>query len=177
MRDVARWWTTEPLDGAKTVSFLAGRVFVTTPRQITEHVREDGGDVISARMVAALDDSGTRIICTEATITRSGASAELSSTDIRRIAIHEALRHVGDEMVEVVGRDGRRVPLTGAGLSFLPAGERERSEVVEDAAQIYLASKLTSRRPLADVARLLRISQSTATRLVAEAREAGLVDG
>ncbi|MCI2959124.1 hypothetical protein MN032_15645 [Agromyces atrinae] len=172
---MTRSWTTEPAPSAAATAQLNGRAYVTSPWLVTEHLRDESGRKFNAEMTVAFDPTLGKIVCVELKAIRSGEGGELTGTEIRKVAVQEAVRVTADQMVEIVGRDGRRLPLSYAASLFQAAEGRDRNEVVEDAAHIYVVSEMSSRRPLADVARLLGVSQSTATRLVAEARSGGLL--
>jgi len=145
---------------------------VTSPYRVVEH---NSSAPYVLEIVATLDDALGRIVCSAVNIRRPGEGTEITGTALREVAVQRAIDIVGDEMVEVVNSAGVRRTLGGSGSLFQPALGRERSEVVADAALIYIGSSLTGRRPLAEVASKLHVSQSTATRYVSEARETGVL--
>jgi hypothetical protein len=147
-------------------------VFVTSPYRVVEYNSEVP---YVLDIVATLDETLGRIVCSEVTVRRPGEGTEITGTSLREIAVQRAIEIVGDDMVEVVNFAGVRRTLGGSRALFSAAEGRSRNEVIADAALIYVGSSLTGRRPLAEVAAKLKVSQSTATRYVSEARKQGIL--
>ncbi len=156
---------------AKEFNYLSERIRITAPF----HVDFSMDDGITLKMSLDLDRTLGRIVCRHLSVSQTAQGKEITGTELRDIAVATLIRLGGDEMIQVRGSEGRWVPLSGAGLAFLPAAGRERAEVVADAAVIYAVSALTERSPLLLVAHRLGVSQSTATRLVSTARRDGLL--
>lgn len=103
---------------------------------------------------------------------------EVTGTMLRAIRVHELVETAAPAMLY------RRSEIDGwsnEGALFpddeLDAAKSSASARIELAARIYAVSRLINQRPVKNVADYLEVSTSTATRLVAEARKIGLLDG
>lgn len=156
---------------AKEFRYASDRILVTAPFHM-ECQTDEGIDI---KLSLDLDREMGRIVCRSISLSRPAAGTEITSSELREVAIATLVKWGGDQMIRVRGTSGEWVTLGGAGTAFAPAAGRERHEVVADAAVVYAVSALTARAPLQLVADRLGVSQSTATRLVSQARQDGLL--
>lgn len=168
-RFVSISYSVNSLQGATTEHFWSERILVTSPGEV--RVLHDS---FTAHIECTLDRSLGRIVCSRVSVSRSN-SGEITSLQLREVAVQTYVKAAADEMVEVLGRHGERQMLVAARGLFEPATGRSRNEIVADAALLYIIGTLTNRPPLKLVASHLKVSQSTATRLVSEARSQGLM--
>lgn len=134
-------------------------------------------DGSSVQIVMVLDEKIGQIVAESVTITRSGPGAEVTARFLREVKVHNAMiKVVMNHMIRVL--DGPRVLGTAAKVlaEFTPAKGRDRSAVLQDVAIVYEIAALGAWPPLKTIADTFEISQSTATRYVSEAREAGYLD-
>lgn len=124
----------------------------------------------------AYDTQLKRVVAESVTVNRPGEGSEVTARLMREVKVQESIVAVAlVDMVKVHRGDDSDDPsdwLTRTGQEQLdairPMRERSRSEVLDDAAIVYTLATLANWPPLKTVAERLEVSQSTATRLVAE---------
>ena len=110
---------------------------------------------------------------------RESEGVDITSQVLREVRTHWIMTTSALDvvMVDVGGNDdsdGERIPVREFLSRMRAAGKREPSEALHDSIAIYRAATAISYPPLKLVADTLKISQSTATRLMTRARDAGL---
>lgn len=133
--------------------------------------RLEGGFSVATTVV--FDPPTARLIVESVTVT-GDPGVEVTGAVLRTIRMQDPLRAVADELIFVRSPDTRRwLRFTGMTdyLEELAASRLTASERSSLAARIYAFASLVNDPPLKAVARILNISQSTATRLVAASRE------
>ncbi|PYY38853.1 hypothetical protein [Curtobacterium sp. MCPF17_046] len=107
-------------------------------------------------------------------VRRNYSNEPITALGLRRVRLHEVFRAV--VMRDVRYSDGSPVP-----RRILPSDPAKRrhggdAERLRIAAEVYALARAFGERPLKAVAETLGVSQSTATRLAARAREEGLLN-
>lgn len=167
-------WTIHKRDDDGQV-LIGGRIVVAR-RAILEMTPglSDGSQVV---LKIAFDPELMKVVCDTITVTRPAEGSEVTTKFLREVKIHNAVINVAmNSMISVIGKNGLVSDAAKVFDNFKPAKGRDRSEVVADAAIIYTIARLADWPPLKTVADQLSVSQSTATRLVAEARKRDLLD-
>ncbi|MBF4607551.1 hypothetical protein [Curtobacterium sp. VKM Ac-1393] len=106
-------------------------------------------------------------------VRRNYSNEPITALGLRRVRLQEVFQAV--VMRDVRYSDGSPVPVRI--LPSDPAKRRQKSEAerLRIAAEVYALARAFGERPLKAVAETLGVSQSTATRLAARAREEGLL--
>lgn len=161
-------------NGSEPVVLAGGLAYVESRAQL---VLDPGlADGSTVRMELTYDRELGRVVASELHVTRAREGRELTSKNLREIAIQNAVvKVVMNWMLHVIGEDSMTATAADALDNFNPAKGRAKPEVLRDAAVIYTIARVGSWPPLKTVAETLGVSQSTATRLVADARKVGLL--
>lgn len=160
--------------GSEPVMLSGGLLYVESRAQLVLDPGLSDGSRVSMELV--YDGELGRVVASELTVHRAGDGNEITTSSLREIAVQNAvIKVVMNWMLHVVGSDGLSITAAEALDGFKPAKGRPRAEQVRDAATIYTIARVGSWPPLKTIAERLSVSQSTATRLVAEARSSGVL--
>ena len=161
---------------AKTVALAGGTLDVAVTA--TLNILDGLSNGASVEMQLTYDFKLGRVVVSEILIRRNGEGSELTTSLLHEIHVTNALQQtVLANMIKVVTPPaGTLVPASEMLDSYPPAQGRDRDQVRRDAATIYEIATIANLPPLKTVAEQLGITHRTATRRVAEAREAGLLD-
>lgn len=122
------------------------------------------------------------------TVKRSGDGTEVTGTMLRDIRIQERVQHSALQQMWIphtgtlrgarLTVDGQRLYTAATVLkSIAPMVGRATKSDAQNAVYIYDIAEVAYLPPLKTIADTLKVSQSTATRLMARARDLGLTDG
>ncbi len=152
-----------------------GRIICMSAAQLT--LKPGLSDGSSVTIDAAYDNKLGRVVATAVQVKRNGAGGEITTRKLHEIHIQNALiKVVMNQMLFALDENQMTQPAAEIIDQFAPAKGRPRSETTRDAALIYTIATVANWPPLKTVADKLSVSQSTATRLVAEARTLGMLD-
>lgn len=124
---------------------------------------------------AALGRTAVGVVALE----RDGDGVDITSQVLREVRTHWIMTTSAFDVVTVDVRaehadEIQRIPVREFLGRALTRGQREPLETLYDAIAVYRVATALSYPPLKLVADALKISQSTATRLISRARDAGL---
>lgn len=145
------------------------RAHLSADLRIGGELSEDADIEIRIEYDSALE----RYVAASVTVTRNSPGVEVTGRLLREARIQDAISSVAlRHMIEVDhASDGESFVSGEDALGMVkPMRGRPRFDASLDAGIVYNLAKLSNRAPLATVAELLEVSQSTATRLIAELR-------
>ncbi len=147
---------------------------VSVPR--SWHVRVTGEEgvpgVITVR--AEWDDALGRSAVAFAGVERTEGGIDITSQILREVRTHWIMARSALDVVTVEVEEGRTIGAREFLGDLLAREDRMTTDAVDDAVAVYRVATALSFPPLKLVADTLRISQSTATRLMSRARESGI---
>lgn len=147
---------------------------VSVPR--SWHVRVTGEQgvpgVITVR--AEWDEALGRSAVAFAGLERTQGGIDITSQILREVRTHWIMARSALDVVAVEVEEGRTVGAREFLGDLLARKDRMTTDAVDDAVAIYRVATALSFPPLKLVADTLKISQSTATRLMSRARELGI---
>ena len=152
---------------------------VTLPR--TWHARVSGEQDVPGTITVRVewDAKLGRTAVAFAALERDGQGVDITSQALREVRTHwimtrSALDVVTVDVETTEGGDSERIPAREFLGRELANQERDASDALSDAIAVYRVATALSYPPLKLVSDTLRISQSTATRLMSRARDSGL---
>jgi len=157
----------------------APRLQVTPALQLTlsAEVVVTDPPVGQVEVLIEYDEHLERLVARRVSVS-SMSGDEVTGTMLRAVRVHELVETAAPTMLYRMSEvDG----WSNHGALFpddeLDAAKTSATARIELAARIYTVSRLINQRPVKNVADYLEVSTSTATRLVAEARKRGWLDG
>lgn len=165
------------IDSSEPIALAGGRLYVEAGAQLRLEPGLSDGSTVEIDL--AYDRILGRVVATSIRVERASEGEEITTRRMHEIKVQNALiKVVMNDMLHVVDANGMAISAAKALDHFETAKGRSRVDQVRDAAIIYTIATVANWPPLKTVAERLEVSQSTATRLVAEAREHGeLTDG
>jgi hypothetical protein len=152
---------------------------VTLPK--SWHTRVSGEKDVPGTITVRVewDAALGRTAVASAALEREGEGVDITSQMLREVRTHWIMTTSALDVVTVdVGEDDvsdrDRIPVREFLSRMRVAGKRDPSEALRDSIAVYRVATAISYPPLKLVADTLKISQSTATRLMTRARDAGL---
>ncbi|GHD50690.1 hypothetical protein D9V29_11830 [Mycetocola manganoxydans] len=165
--------------GSETADLLGGEVRIRTNANVMTTGELNDGATVDIDIV--YDPDLGRYVAESVNVRRGGNGTEVTARLIREVRVQDAIVSIAmSDLIEVLSSDEDEDYITvSSGHDWLakvkPVRERSASDdALRDAAVIYTIARLGNWPPLATVAKHLGVSQSTATRLVADARARGL---
>ena len=152
---------------------------VSLPR--TWHARVSGEQDVPGMITVRVewDAALGRTAVAFAALERDGEGVDITSQALREVRTHWIMTKSALDVVTVdvetkEGGEGERIPAREFLGRELATHERDASHALYDAIAVYRVATALSYPPLKLVSDTLRISQSTATRLMSRARDSGL---
>ncbi|GEM_PF-892720 len=152
---------------------------VTLPR--TWHARVSGEQDVPGTIIVRVewDAALGRTAVAFAALERDGEGVDITSQALREVRTHwimtrSALDVVTVDVETIEGGESERIPVREFLGRELAKLERDASDALDDAIAVYRVATALSYPPLKLVSDTLRISQSTATRLMSRAHDKGL---
>lgn len=147
---------------------------VSVPR--TWHVRVVGEQNVAGTITARVEWDAVlgRPAVAFAAVERVEPGVDITSQMLREVRTHWILARSALDVVTVESEDGKTVGAQEFLGEQLERDDRTTADAVEDAVAVYRVGTALSFPPLKLVADTLKISQSTATRLMSRARELGI---
>ncbi|MFB9748258.1 hypothetical protein [Leifsonia shinshuensis] len=146
-------------------------------RSTIEFIEADVGRV---RIEVMYDESLGRFVAHSVSVERAADGAEVTGVNLRNLRVQDAVRWAAQHMAYIDPPDeswfGAPVALQQpVALQDLSQGSIPAEHLTERAARLYTVARIANMGPLKFVADYLGVSQSTATRIIGRAREAGLL--
>lgn len=143
------------------------------PRFWDAVVTEEQGVPGRIRLKVVYDPALRRMAASSIAVEREGEGSEVTSLTLREVRVQSAVQQSGLIAVKVASGNAHV-----SAAEFLRAVRQDETPITKarSAAVIYQVAALINLPPLKTVADALRVSQSTATRMVNQARAAGLID-
>lgn len=126
------------------------------------------------RLRVVFDEQLRRGVAASVRVDRVGEGQEVTATSIRDVRVQSLVATSSMRVVEVVREDGRPESLAAYLEALGTRTDRTSDQTVLEAVTLYRIASAVNLAPLKFVSEQLGMSVSTATRLMARAREAGL---
>lgn len=147
---------------------------LNVPRSWDAIVTEEPGITGTIRVTVEYDAGLRRTVAAAVAVERRGSGDEITSLTLREVRVQAAVQRSGLSAVSVLV-DNESV----SAAEFLRRVRDHKPaspiETVRNAAAVYQIATVINLPPLKTVAETLRVSQSTATRIVNRARTSGML--
>lgn len=130
--------------------------------------------VATIRMHVVFDEQLRRTVAASVGVDRAEEGAEVTAAALRDVRVQHLVTVSSMRLVEVTREQGKPEPL-GEYLAKVKArSDRNYEETAREAVVLYRIASTVNLAPLRLISKQLGVSVSTATRMMARAREAGL---
>lgn len=127
----------------------------------------------AVRINARYDSQLRRAVATTVRVDRDGEGDEVTALTLREVRVQAVVAASALRLV-TVSRDGEAIPLAAYLSEVQATVERTTADAIAEAVVLYRIASTVSFPPLKFVADNLDVSVSTATRMMARARQQGL---
>lgn len=126
------------------------------------------------RLHVVFDEQLRRTVATSVRVDRAEEGAEVTAAALRDVRVQYLVAVSSMRVVEVTREQGKPEPLREYLAEVRSRADRTYEETVREAVRLYRIAATVNLAPLKLVSEQLDVSVSTATRMMARAREAGL---